>query len=100
MLIHGSKEGAEKQCLVYTLVDHQECFAKYGASATDFMAAAALVSGAVLVSLGPWKKPGIHMVAEFDPLPFLKELKNQGFTYKFLDDAPELDVISGSSDEE
>ena len=100
MLIHGSKEGAEKQCLIYTLVDHQECFAKYGASATDFMGAAALVSGAVLISLGLWKKSGVHMVAEFDPLPFLKELKNQGFTYKLLEDAPELDVIAGAGDEE
>ena len=100
MLIHGSREGAAKQCMVYTLVDHQECFAKYGASATDFMAAAALVSGAVLISLGPWKKPGVHMVAEFDPLPFLKELQNQGFTYKLLEDAPELDVVSGASEED
>ena len=100
MLVHGSKEGAAKQCLIYTLVDHQECFEKFGASATDFMGAAALVAGAIMIELGPWRKPGVHMLSEFDPLPFLKELQNQGFTYKLLEDAPELDVISGSSDEE
>ena len=100
MLIHGSKEGVGKQCLVYTLIDHQECFEKYGASATDFMGAAALVSGAVMLSLGPWMSPGVHMVSEFDPLPFLKEIQNQGLFYKLLENAPELDVVSGSSEDE
>ena len=100
MLLRGSKEGVGKQCLIYTLVDHQECFAQYGASVTDFMAASALVTGAILIFLGRWKQNGVHMISEFDPFPFLKELQNQGFTYKILDNAPELDVVSGSSDDE
>lgn len=100
MLIHGSKDGVGKQCLAYTLIDHQECFEKYGASATDFMGAAALVSGAVMLALGPWMTPGVHMVSEFDPLPFLKEIQNQGLFYKLLENAPELDVVSGSSEDE
>ena len=100
MLIHGSKDGVGKQYLIYTLVDHQEIFEKYGASVTDFMAAAALVSGAVLMVIGLWKSEGVHMISEFDPLPFLKELQNQGFTYKLLENAPELVVNSASGDEE
>jgi len=100
MLVHGTKEGAAKQYLIYTLVDHQECFEKFGASVTDFMAAAALVSGAILMVIGLWKNEGVHMVSEFDPLPFLKELTNQGFTYKLQENAPELDVTSSTSDDE
>ena len=33
-------------------------------------------------------------------IPFLKELTNQGFTYKLQENAPELDVTSSASDDE
>ncbi|MBO4926662.1 MAG: saccharopine dehydrogenase NADP-binding domain-containing protein [Clostridiales bacterium] len=100
MLLHGSKDGVGKQYLMYTLVDHQECFEKFGASVTDFMGAAALVSGAVLLTIGLWRKEGVHMISEFDPLPFLKELQNQGFSYKLQESPSELEVTTASVEDE
>ena len=90
----------QKNALLYTLVDHQQCFEEFGASATDFMAAAALVAGASLMVLGLWKQDGVHMISEFDPIPFLKELKKQGLEYKVLEEAPELDVTSDVSEDD
>lgn len=100
LLLTGTKEGAAKQYLVYTTVDHQECFETYGSSATDFMAAAPLVTGACLMLLGIWKKDGVHMISEFDPIPFLKELQKQGFDYKVTEASQGLEVVSGANDDE
>lgn len=100
MLLRGSKEGAGKQYLIYTIVDHQECFEKFGSSATDFMAAAPLVAGAGLMMMGLWRKEGVHMISEFDPLPFLKELQKQGFEYRVTESATNLEVVSGVSEDE
>ncbi len=100
MLLTGTRDGEEKSYLVYSMVDHQECFEQYGCSATDFMAAAPLVAGAGLMMRGLWKKDGVHMISEFDPMPFFAEVQKQGLDYKVLDDAPELDVKSGIPEEE
>ena len=100
LLLKGKADGEEKNSLLYTLVDHQQCYEEFGASATDFMAAAALVAGASLMVLGLWKQDGVHMISEFDPLPFLKELKKQGLEYKVMEEAPELDVTSDSSEDD
>lgn len=101
ILVSGSNEGEEKRELLYALIDHQQCFEEFGASATDFMSAAALVSGASMIVTGRWKQEGgVHMVSEFDPQPFLKELKRQGLEYKILEDAPELEVSSSNGEAE
>lgn len=100
MLVTGAVEGEKKQELIYALVDHQQCYEEFGASATDFMSAAALVSGANMIVTGQWKQDGVHMISEFDPQPFLKELKRQGLDYKVLEEAPDLEVSEHGAEEE
>ena len=100
MLVTGAVEGEKKQELIYTLVDHQQCYEEFGASATDFMSATALVSGANMIVTGQWKQDGVHMISEFDPQPFLKELKRQGLDYKVLEEAPDLEVSEHGTEEE
>lgn len=100
MLVSGVADGQEKQELIYALVDHQQCYEEFGASATDFMSAAALVSGANMIVTGQWKQEGVHMISEFDPQPFLKELKRQGLEYKVLEDAPNLEVTEHGTEED
>lgn len=100
MLVTGAVEGEKKQELIYTLVDHQQCYEEFGASATDFMSATALVSGANMIVTGQWKQDGVHMISEFDPQPFLKELKRQGLDYKVLEEAPDLEVSEHGAEEE
>ncbi len=100
MLVSGVAGGQEKQELIYALVDHQQCFEEFGASATDFMSAAALVSGANMIVTGQWRQEGVHMISEFDPQPFLKELKRQGLEYKVLEDAPDLEVTEYGTEED
>ena len=100
MLVTGAVEGEKKQELIYALVDHQQCYEEFGASATDFMSATALVSGANMIVTGQWKQDGVHMISEFDPQPFLKELKRQGLDYKVLEEAPDLEVSEHGAEEE
>lgn len=99
LLVSGTRDGEERNDLLYVLVDHQQCYETFGASATDFMSAAALVSGASMIVTGLWKHDGVHMITEFDPQPFLKELKKQGLDYKVLENAPELEVNSEIEEE-
>jgi len=94
VLVRGSKDGQEKKYLIYSMVDHKECFEKYGASSTDFMAAAPLVAGAGLIALGIWKRPGVHMISEFDPLPFFKEIQKQGMDYKVIEATSDLEILT------
>jgi len=37
--------------------------------------------GAKLLLEGKWKKPGVYNVEEFDPDPFMEELKKQGLPW-------------------
>lgn len=94
VLVKGSKNGEEKSYVIYSTVDHKKCYETYGASSTDFMAAAPLVAGAGMIALGLWKRPGVHMISEFDPLPFFNEVQKFGLDYKVVEATSDMEMIS------
>lgn len=99
-VFRGMKNGKEKTCMLYSTADHSECYEKYGASANDYMAAVPVVVGAIMILSENWNKRGVHTVADFDPEPFLEELKNQGLEYKLVEKANIVDAISDLAEDE
>lgn len=76
--MRGQKEGEDKECFVYNICDHQQCYVEVGSQAISYTAAVPAVAAALLVADGTWDVGGMRNVEELDPDPFLDLLGRIG----------------------
>ncbi len=84
-LVHGRKDGKEKQYYIYNICDHEEAFAETGAQAVSYTTGVPAAIGARMIATGEWLKPGVWNMEQFDPAPFLEELQNRGLPWTEVD---------------
>jgi saccharopine dehydrogenase (NAD+, L-lysine forming) len=80
-VIQGVKDGQPRTYYVYNMCDHQEAYKEVGSQAISYTTGVPAVIGAMMILKGLWKKPGVYNVEEFDPDPFMEELKKQGLPW-------------------
>ncbi|MCL2163668.1 MAG: saccharopine dehydrogenase family protein [Oscillospiraceae bacterium] len=80
-IFEGIKDGAPRHYYLYNVCDHQECYREVGSQAISYTTGVPAMIGASLVMSGVWKKPGVFNVEEFDPDPFMEELKKWGLPW-------------------
>jgi saccharopine dehydrogenase (NAD+, L-lysine-forming) len=80
-LISGKKRGETKRIFIYNICDHQEAFSETGTQAIYYAAGIPTVVTASLLAEGPWRKPGVFNLEQFDPDPFLKKLSDFGLDW-------------------
>lgn len=80
-VIQGVKDGQPRTYYVYNMCDHQEAYREVGSQAISYTTGVPAVIGAMMILKGLWKKPGVYNVEEFDPDPFMEELKKQGLPW-------------------
>lgn len=81
-IFQGRKDGREKTYYVYNVCDHQECFREVGSQAVSYTTGVPAMIGAALVMKRIWYRPGVYNVEEFDPDPFMEELKKWGLPWR------------------
>ncbi len=80
-IYQGVKDGKPKTYYLYNVCDHQACYAEVGSQAISYTTGVPAMIGAMMVLKGPWRKPGVFNVEEFDPDPFMEQLNLCGLPW-------------------
>lgn len=84
--IRGIKDNKEKTYYIYNNCKHQDAYKETGTQAISYTTGVPAMIGAMLYIKGIWKKPGVYNTEEFDPDPFLEQLKIHGLPWNELHD--------------
>ncbi len=83
--VKGLKDGLEKTYYIYNNCKHQDAFHETGTQAVSFTTGVPAMIGAKMVLTGKWSGAGVFNVEEFDPDPFLDDLKTYGLPWHELE---------------
>jgi saccharopine dehydrogenase (NAD+, L-lysine-forming) len=81
-VIDGVKDGKRRRYTVYNTCDHEECFRETGAQAVSYTTGVPAMIGAKMILEKKWTSAGVFNVEEFDPDPFMADLKTYGLPWK------------------
>lgn len=84
--IRGMKDQKEKTYYIYNNCKHQEAYKETGTQAVSYTTGVPAMIGAMMLATGQWKKPGVYNTEEFDPDPFMEQLKIHGLPWHELHD--------------
>ncbi|CEA15990.1 MAG TPA: saccharopine dehydrogenase family protein [Fermentimonas caenicola] len=84
--IKGVKDGKERTYYIYNNCSHEEAYKETGAQGVSYTTGVPATIGAMMFMQGIWKKPGVFNVEEFNPDPFMEQLKIQGLPWLELFD--------------
>jgi len=79
--IKGERYGQTRTYYIYNNCSHEEAYKETGAQAVSYTTGVPAMIGAKLFLKGRWQKPGVWNVEEFNPDPFMDELKKQGLPW-------------------
>ncbi len=77
----GLKDGVKKRLYIYNVSDHQKCYKETLSQAVSYTTGVPAMIGAKMVLSGLWAKSGVYNMEQFDPDPFMDELKLQGLPW-------------------
>jgi hypothetical protein len=86
-IFQGKKDGKDKTYYLYNICDHQECYTEVGSQAISYTTGVPAMIGAMLIMTGKWNGAGVFNIEEFDPDPFMEELKKLGIDPEHADEA-------------
>ncbi len=79
--IKGLKDGIERTYYIWNNCSHEEAYSETGAQGVSYTTGVPAMIGAMMMLTGKWKGQGVFNVEEFDPDPFLEELKQGGLPW-------------------
>lgn len=91
--ISGIKDGKERSIYIYQVCDHEECFKEVSSQAISYTTGVPAAIGAKMVVQGVYKRDGVYNVEEYDPDPFMEELKRQGLPWRVIEDCDIKDFL-------
>lgn len=81
-VMEGIKDGRAEKIYIYNVCDHEACFREVSSQAISYTTGVPAMIGAMMVTSGKWKEPGVWNMEQFDPDPFMDELNKQGLPWK------------------
>lgn len=75
------KEGKHLTYYIYNNCSHEAAYRETGMQAVSYTTGVPAMIGAMMFLTGQWKRPGVWNVEEFDPDPFMAQLKVQGLPW-------------------
>lgn len=80
VIVRGWKDEAKAGWMFWQILDHQECFRRYGFNATSYPVGAPMAMAAEMIVRGEIDRKGVFPPEVLDPGPFLKHLPEIGIT--------------------
>jgi saccharopine dehydrogenase-like NADP-dependent oxidoreductase len=74
----GVKDGKEVGYYIWTQMNHEDCYKRYGHSATAYTVGVPIAIGAILFAQGKIQRKGVFPPEMLDPEPFVKMLPKFG----------------------
>jgi len=84
--IRGIKNYKEKTYYIYNNCKHQDAYKETGAQGVSYTAGVPAMIGAMMLITGKWKTPGVFNTEQFNPDPFMEQLKRQGLPWHEVND--------------
>lgn len=84
--IKGIKDGDIKKYYIYNNCKHQEAFEETGAQGVSYTTGVPAMIGAMMLITGKWSGAGVFNVEEFNPDPFMEQLKDKGLPWIEMED--------------
>lgn len=81
-IIEGKRDGKPKKIFIYNVCNHQECYKEVKAQAVSYTTGVPAMIGAMMILKGIWLKKGVFNMEQFDPQPFMNELKLHGLPWE------------------
>ncbi len=85
-LVKGTKDGQQKEVMIYNTCDHEACYAEVGSQAISYTAGVPVVAAAMLIANGTWDARRMVNVEEQDPAPFIALMNNMGLVTRIKDE--------------
>ena len=82
IVAEGIKDGKKRKIYIYQISDHEKCYAEVKSQAVSYTTGVPAMIGAKLMLEMKWYRPGVWNMEQFDPDPFMEELKVQGLPWK------------------
>lgn len=76
--VEGSVKGRKRSHRLYATMDHEECYAKYGVTATSYLTGTGAAAGALMMMEDETIKAGIHPPEHLNPDAYLERLASLG----------------------
>jgi len=89
-IINGSKDGKPVSRYIYNICDHESCYKETNAQGVSYTTGVPAMIGAKMMLEGKWKEAGVWNMEQFDPDPFMEDLKRYGLPWN--DVACDIDV--------
>lgn len=80
-VITGIKDGKKLTKFIYNICDHQDSYKEVQAQAVSYTTGVPAVIGAKMILSGQWKGEGVFNMEQFNPVPFMDELNQQGLPW-------------------
>ncbi len=84
--MRGMKNHKEKTYYIYNNCKHQDAYKETGAQGVSYTTGVPAMIGAMMLMTGKWKTAGVFNIEEFDPDPFMEQLKLHGLPWHELHD--------------
>ena len=81
IVAEGIKNGQKRKIYIYNVCDHEETYKETLSQAVSYTTGVPAMIGAKMMLEGKWMRPGVYNMEQFDPDPFMEELKKQGLPW-------------------
>ncbi|NLO63218.1 MAG: saccharopine dehydrogenase family protein [Clostridiaceae bacterium] len=81
-IISGEKDGKARNCMLYSVADHEKTYTDLMSSANDFMVGVPVTVAAEMILSGTVSAKGVHTAEIFDPESFLTRMSDAGLSWK------------------
>jgi saccharopine dehydrogenase (NAD+, L-lysine-forming) len=78
----GTKDGKERVVYIYNVCDHEDCYREVGSQAVSFTTGVPAMIGAKMMLTGKWRGEGVFNMEQFDPDPFMEDLRTYGLPWQ------------------
>ncbi|MDC1331467.1 saccharopine dehydrogenase family protein [Cyclobacteriaceae bacterium] len=85
--ISGIKNGRHQTYYIYNNCDHRAAYLETGAQGVSYTTGVPAALGAKMMISGKWKGSGVFNVEDFDPDPFLEDLRKNGLVWHEIKEA-------------
>jgi len=80
-MIEGVKNGKKRKIYIYNVCDHARSWKEVKAQAISYTTGVPAAIGAKMMVTGTWCDAGVFNVEQFNPDPFMEELKGRGLPW-------------------
>ncbi|MDX1593343.1 MAG: saccharopine dehydrogenase family protein [Gammaproteobacteria bacterium] len=86
VLVHGEKDGQERDVYLYNICDHQACYREVQSQAISYTTGVPAMIGAKMMLEGKWMKPGVWNMEQMDPDPFMADMSAHGLPWSVIEE--------------